>query len=187
MTSRIIAVEPFDFVIFGGAGDLAYRKLLPALYERHLDGQIPTVTRIIGVSRRHMSDAEYRDATRQALNEHAAGGTGDEAVLATFLNRLHFVPVDATAEAGWDDLCTILQEGHERIRAFYLAVGPELFGTICAKIGAKGLITPRTRVIIEKPIGHDLVGMQVSDSSAGVPGAADLASTTISAKRRCRT
>ncbi len=156
MTSRIIAVEPFDFVIFGGAGDLAYRKLLPALYERHLDGQIPTVTRIIGVSRRHMSDQEYREATRGALAEHAAGGTNDEAVLETFLNRLHFVPVDATAEAGWDDLCSLLQAGNERIRAFYLAVAPELFGTICAKIGDKGLITPRTRVIIEKPIGHDL-------------------------------
>jgi glucose-6-phosphate 1-dehydrogenase len=156
MTSRIIAVDPFDFVVFGGAGDLAYRKLLPSLYERHIDGQIPTVTRIIGVSRRQMSDADYREATRRALADHAPGGTGDEAVMETFLNRLHFVSVDATAEAGWDDLAKMLKEAPERIRAFYLAVAPELFGTICAKIGAKGLITPRTRVIIEKPIGHDL-------------------------------
>jgi glucose-6-phosphate 1-dehydrogenase len=156
MTSRIIAVEPFDFIVFGGAGDLAYRKLLPALYERHLDGQIPTVTRIIGVSRRQMSDADYREATRRALKEHASDGTRDEAVLETFLNRLHFVPVDATAEAGWDDLAAMLKEGQERTRAFYLAVAPELFGTICAKIGERGLITPRTRVVIEKPIGHDL-------------------------------
>ena len=74
----------------------------------------------------------------------------------TFLKRLHFVPVDATADAGWDDLSAILKDGEDRIRAFYLAVAPELFGTICAKIGSKGLITPRTRVIIEKPIGHDL-------------------------------
>ncbi len=156
MTSRIIAVEPFDFVVFGGAGDLAYRKLLPALYERHIDGQIPTVTRIIGVSRRHMSDEEYRAATRRALAEHVADREPDEAVLDTFLKRLHFVPVDAKSDEGWSDLAAILKEGEERIRAFYLAVAPELFGTICAKIGARGLITPRTRVIIEKPIGHDL-------------------------------
>ncbi len=156
MTSRIIAVDPFDFVIFGGAGDLAYRKLLPALYARHLDGQIPTVTRIIGVSRRHMSDDDYRNATRQALIEHGPGGTSDNSVLETFLNRLYFVPVDAMADAGWDDLAATLSEGQERIRAFYLAVAPELFGVICTKIGDKGLITPRTRVIIEKPIGHDL-------------------------------
>ena len=156
MTSRIIAVDPFDFVVFGGAGDLAYRKLLPALYERHLDGQIPTVTRIIGVSRRHMSDDEYRAATRKALVDHAPDGTPDEAVLETFLKRLHFVPVDAQSDAGWDDLARILKEGENRIRAFYLAVGPELFGTICGKLGDKGLVTPQTRVIIEKPIGHDL-------------------------------
>ena len=156
MTSRIIAVDPFDFVVFGGAGDLAYRKLLPALYERHLDGQIPTVTRIIGVSRRHMSDDEYRAATRKALVDHAPDGTSDEAVLETFLKRLHFVPVDAQSDAGWDDLAKILKEGENRIRAFYLAVGPELFGTICGKLGDKGLVTPQTRVIIEKPIGHDL-------------------------------
>ncbi len=156
MTSRIIAVEPFDFVIFGGAGDLAYRKLLPALYERHLDGQIPTVTRIIGVSRRQMSDDDYREATRRALNEHVPDGTGDDAVLQTFLNRLHFVPVDATARRAGTTSQPCCKDGQERIRAFYLAVAPELFGTICAKIGNKGLITPRTRVIIEKPIGHDL-------------------------------
>ena len=167
MTSRIIAVEPFDFVVFGGAGDLAYRKLLPALYERHLDGQIPTVTRIIGVSRRQMSDADYREATRRALKEHASDGTGDEAVLETFLNRLHFVPVDATADAGWDDLCNVLKDGQERIRAFYLAVAPELFGTICAKIGSKGLVTPRTRVIIEKPIGHDLESARAVNDFVG--------------------
>ena len=155
MSSRIITVEPFDFVIFGGAGDLAYRKLLPALYERHIDGQIPTVTRIIGVSRRHMSDEEYRDATKKALADHAPGQI-DEAVLTTFLNRLHFVPVDAMSDDGWSDLGAMLEEGKDRIRAFYLAVGPELFGTICAKLGDKGLVTPNTRVIIEKPIGHDL-------------------------------
>jgi glucose-6-phosphate 1-dehydrogenase len=156
MTSRIIAVEPFDLVVFGGAGDLAYRKLLPALYQRHRDGQIPTVARIIGVSRRPMSDEEYRVATRQALGEHVAEADRDPAVLETFLNRLHFVPVDAEAEGGWDDLGRLLKEGEDRIRAFYLAVVPELFGTISARLGASGLIRPETRVIIEKPIGNDL-------------------------------
>src|SRR5947209_10664319 len=66
MSSRIITVEPFDLVVFGGAGDLAYRKLLPALFERHRDGQIPPIARIIGVSRRPMQDREYRAATKAA-------------------------------------------------------------------------------------------------------------------------
>ncbi|MCR4281946.1 MAG: glucose-6-phosphate dehydrogenase, partial [Bauldia sp.] len=116
MTSRIIAVEPVDLIVFGGAGDLAYRKLLPALYHRHRDGQLPSVARIIGVSRRAMSDAEYRAATKAALADHVAEADRDPALVETFLHRLHFVPVDAQADAGWDELATLLKTGEDRIR-----------------------------------------------------------------------
>ncbi len=167
MTSRIIAVDPFDLVVFGGAGDLAYRKLLPALYHRHRDGQLPTEARIIGVSRRGMSDEEYRAATKRALDDHVAAADREPAVVDTFLRRLHFVPVDAQAEAGWADLAKLLKPGADRIRAFYLAVAPELFGTICGKLGAHGLATPKTRVIIEKPIGHDLQSARAVNDAVG--------------------
>ena len=167
MTSRIIAVEPFDLVVFGGAGDLAYRKLLPALYHRHRDGQLPTIARIIGVSRRAISDEDYRTATRKALTDHIAAGDLDEAVVRSFLKRLHFASVDADAETGWEELAARLKEGEERIRAFYLAVAPELFGTICEKLGAHGMVTPITRVIIEKPIGHDLASARAVNDAVG--------------------
>jgi glucose-6-phosphate 1-dehydrogenase len=167
MTSRIIAVEPFDLVVFGGAGDLAYRKLLPALYHRHRDGQLPSVARIVGVSRRTMSDADYRAATKHALQEHVAQADLDPAAVETFLNRLHFIPVDVQAKTGWDKLTSLLQPGADRIRAFYLAVAPELFGTICKKLGVHGLVTPKTRVIIEKPIGHDLKSAHAVNDAVG--------------------
>ena len=167
MTSRIIAVEPFDLVVFGGAGDLAYRKLLPALYHRHRDGQLPTAARIIGVSRRGMSDAEYRAATRKALDAHVAAVDRDVAAFDAFLRRLHFVSVDAQAEAGWDDLARLLKPEADRVRAFYLAVAPELFGVICGKLGAHGLVTQQTRVIIEKPIGHDLQSARAVNDAVG--------------------
>ena len=67
MAYRVIPVEPFDYVVFGGTGDLARRKLLPALYQRLKDSQIPDGSRIIGVSRRDMSDDAYRVMTRSAL------------------------------------------------------------------------------------------------------------------------
>src|SRR5262245_53810856 len=156
MSSRLIAVDPFDLVVFGGAGDLAYRKLLPALFARDRDGQIPPVARIIGVSRRPMSDEDYRTATRNALAEHVAEGERDPGAVDAFLKRLHFISVDAQATAGWADLAQALKEDEQRVRAFYLAVAPELFGQICGKIGESRLVTPKTRVIIEKPIGHDL-------------------------------
>src|SRR4029077_9353413 len=88
MSSRIIAVEPFDLVVFGGAGDLAYRKLLPALFERHRDGQIPAIARIIGVSRRPMHDKEYRAATKAALAEHIPEADREPGAVETFLKRL---------------------------------------------------------------------------------------------------
>ena len=64
MTSQIIPVEPFDFVVFGGTGDLAERKLLPALYHRQCDHQFSEPTRIIGASRSKMTDEEFRDLRR---------------------------------------------------------------------------------------------------------------------------
>ncbi len=167
MSSRIIAVDPFDLIVFGGAGDLAYRKLLPALYHRHRDGQIPKEARIIGVSRREFSDAEYREATRQALAEHIDAAELEEDTVDSFLARLHFVPVDAMSEQGWSDLADLLEDGRDRIRAFYLAVDPSLFGAISARIGEELLVTPKTRVIIEKPIGHDLQSAREVNDAVG--------------------
>jgi glucose-6-phosphate 1-dehydrogenase len=167
MTSRIIAVEPFDLVVFGGAGDLAYRKLLPALYHRCRDGQLPERARVIGVSRRAMSDDEYREATRKALAEHVAEHDRDGADIDHFINRLHFVPVDVSSDQGWDDLKAKLSDDPEVVRAFYLAVAPELFGTICAKLGQTGLVTPNARIIIEKPIGHDRQSAETVNDAVG--------------------
>ena len=70
MSSQIIPVEPFDYVVFGGTGDLAERKLLPALYHRQIDGQLSDPTRVIGASRSTLTDEEYRTFARDALKEH---------------------------------------------------------------------------------------------------------------------
>ena len=167
MTSRIITVDPFDLVVFGGSGDLTYRKLLPALYHRHRDGQLPAHARITGVSRRAMSTDEYRQATRKALVEHVSTDAHDNTEIETFLERLHFVKVDVNSDEGWDALKAALKDREDQIRAFYLAVTPELFGTICAKLGANGLVTPASRIIIEKPIGHDLASAREVNDAVG--------------------
>ena len=72
MSSQIIPVEPFDYVVFGGTGDLAERKLLPALYHRQLAGQLSDPTRIIGASRTAFTDEEYRKFAVDALKEQHA-------------------------------------------------------------------------------------------------------------------
>ena len=72
MSARIIQVEPFDLVVFGATGDLAQRKLLPALYHRDATGQIPDEARILGVSRRRLSDDDFRGLARKAVCGEAA-------------------------------------------------------------------------------------------------------------------
>ncbi len=152
MASKFVKVEPFDLVVFGGTGDLAYRKLFPALYHREKSGQFSDPTRIIGVSRREMSREEFQASVREALSKFG-DANGGEAV-ETFIGRIYYQAVDAAHDKGWKEFKELL-DGDERIRAFYLATGPDLFAPIAKRIGAEGLATPRSRIIVEKPIGHD--------------------------------
>jgi len=155
MTARIIPVPPFDLVIFGATGDLARRKLLPALFRRDLDGQLPERARILGVARSDLSMEDYRQRALAALDEHAPEIAGAADARERFLARLDYVRVDATGEAGWPELAERLQGFEDRVRAFYLAVGPEFFGAICQRLAHHGL-ADQARLVVEKPIGHDL-------------------------------
>src|SRR6185312_13801008 len=96
MTSQTIPVEPFDFIVFGGTGDLAERKLLPALYQRQLAGQFSEPTRIIGVSRAKMTDKAFQDFAHKAISEFVDAKDIDKEELAKFLARLSWVSADAT-------------------------------------------------------------------------------------------
>src|SRR5262245_56956041 len=116
MTRRIIVVPPFDYVVFGGTGDLARRKLLPSLYSRDLDGQLPEAARIIGVSRRALTSAQYRDEVRAGLHDKLAAEMFDPQAAERFLARLHYVPVDVLGEEGWPVLKATLDEYSDRIR-----------------------------------------------------------------------
>ncbi|EJZ22622.1 glucose-6-phosphate 1-dehydrogenase, partial [Rhizobium sp. Pop5] len=165
MSSQIIPVEPFDYVVFGGSGDLAERKLLPALYHRQIEGQFGEPTRVIGASRSPLTDEEYRKFARDALKEHLKKGEYDDKEVEKFCARLYYVSVDARADSGWDQLKKLLDEGKDRVRAFYLAVAPGIFGDISQKIHEHKLITKSTRIVVEKPIGRDLASaLQLNDT-----------------------
>ncbi|MGX5668892.1 glucose-6-phosphate dehydrogenase [Rhizobium daejeonense] len=167
MSSQIIPVEPFDYVVFGGTGDLAERKLLPALYHRQLAGQLSEPTRIIGASRTPMTDEEYRKFAQNALKEHLKPEEYDEASVANFCARIFYVPVDAKSNDGWDKLKALLDSGKELVRAFYLAVSPAIFGDIADKIRDFKLITKSTRIVVEKPIGRDLASAEALNDTIG--------------------
>jgi glucose-6-phosphate 1-dehydrogenase len=153
MTSQIIPVEEFDYVVFGGTGDLAERKLIPALYRRFADGQILQRSRIIGAARGEMETTAYREFARNALTTHVRELVPE--VLENFLTMIHYVPVDAKSDKGWPELKTLLGED-DRVRAYYLAVGPSIFGDIADRLHGNGLVRDHSRLVIEKPIGKDL-------------------------------
>ncbi len=167
MSSQIIPVEPFDYVVFGGTGDLAERKLLPALFHRQLAGQLTEPTRIIGASRTAMTHEEYRKFTLDALHEHLKAEELEESEVAKFLARVFYVSVDAKSDQGWEDLKKLLDQGKEIVRAFYLAVSPSIFGDIADKIRDHKLITKSTRIVVEKPIGRDLASAQILNDTIG--------------------
>ena len=156
MTSQIIPVDPFDFVIFGGTGDLSRRKLLPALYLRDRDGQIPAESRIIAVSRSSLDNDAFRGIAAEALRTHVAEDVLEPAHIKRFLDRITYFELDITTPQGWKNLAASLQETSGRVRAFYLATAPQLFGPISNNLGRLGLVCEGCRVVLEKPIGHDL-------------------------------
>ncbi|WP_185984846.1 glucose-6-phosphate dehydrogenase [Aureimonas mangrovi] len=168
MSSQIIPVELFDYVVFGGSGDLAERKLLPALYHRDLDGQLPDGARIIGASRSELSDEDYRAFALKALEAHVPDDEREDAATKRFLDRLFYRQVDAQSDDGWDDLKSLLDEKNgDRIRAFYLAVGPGLFGDLASRIREKGLAHDNSRIVVEKPVGRDLESARALNTVIG--------------------
>jgi len=154
MVSRIIPVKPFDLVIFGGTGDLTRRKILPALFRRFCAGQVPAGTRIIGAARAGYDTQAYRAFASEAIVEFSAASLCDKGQLDGFLACIDYVAIDATGDRGWAELARKVTK--DRVRAFYFSVGPGLFGALAERIQSSGMANAQTRIVVEKPFGHDL-------------------------------
>lgn len=153
--AELVPVSPFDIVIFGATGDLAQTKLLPALFHRWCDGQIPQDSRIVAVAREPMET----DAFRAQAAERIAPQGGDarrRKQWEAFAGHLDYVALDVSdGGPGWSALKEALDSGEDKIRLFYLALPPSLYGPVCGAIAKHGLRTPNSRIVLEKPIGHD--------------------------------
>ncbi len=159
-----------DFVVFGGTGDLSLRKLLPALYRREVEGQLPADTRIVGVSRSLLDDDAYRSEVRTALAAHVEAREIDQAAVERLIARVHHVSLEFDDGERWHLLHGLLKDrprAAEAVRVFYLAVPPSAFGPICAHLDDVGLVDERSRVVMEKPIGHDLASSREVNDAVG--------------------
>ena len=153
--AKFIPVEVFDLVIFGGAGDLAMRKLMPALYHRDADGQLPAGCRIISSGRRGLAQDEFLGMVEEALRSNLADEEFSGPLWQTFSERLQYIQTDATDHSSWQGLKAALDGFEDRIRVAYLATTPSLFGTIATGFRENGLIHDNVRIVLEKPVGRD--------------------------------
>jgi glucose-6-phosphate 1-dehydrogenase len=159
----------FDLVLFGGTGDLTWRKLMPALFQAFRHGKLPPDGRILAVAREERSDDGYRAFIKERFVEVDSAKRPSDEEFARFAALLHYRRMDLSQPADYAGLRRWLieptaEEGRAGGRAdtavLYLATGPHLFPVACAQLGAASLNDERIRVVLEKPLGHDLASAQ---------------------------
>ncbi|MBI5907228.1 MAG: glucose-6-phosphate dehydrogenase [Burkholderiales bacterium] len=146
----------FDLVLFGGTGDLTWRKLMPALFQAFRHGSLPKDGRIVGVGRDAMSDAQYRALIRSRFDKVELAKRPSAGEFERFAALLHYLSMDLSRPADYAPLAKTLQARQADTVVMYLATAPTLFTAICENMAAAGLNGPQTRVVLEKPLGHDL-------------------------------
>ena len=146
----------FDLVLFGGTGDLAWRKLMPALFQAFRHGTLPPGGRIIGIARDDLSDARYRALIRSRFDDVDLDKRPTPEEFDRFAELLHFLRLDLSQPQDYRRLVTLLAERDAQTVVMYLATAPSLFTTVVQQLAAAGLNRPNTRLVLEKPLGHDL-------------------------------
>jgi glucose-6-phosphate 1-dehydrogenase len=145
-----MAATSDTLVIFGATGDLARRMLLPSLYYLERDGLLDPKLRVIGSARSALDDEKFRAIAYETI----AGRKEevDQSAWRRLAERLAYCKVDAEKPSDYATLGRMTGEAN----VYYLSVSPQHYGAICTNIEAAGLATPQSRIVVEKPVGHDL-------------------------------
>jgi glucose-6-phosphate 1-dehydrogenase len=162
-----LPVHPTTLVIFGGTGDLAHRKLLPAIYNLAHEGALPERFNLIAIARSESTDEEYRNLARESIKEHSRREP-DTQVLDKLLEQVRYVSGSFDQDGVFDHLKEELGQFDEEAgiafsRIFYLSTAPSFFSLIVQKLGEHGLDRhddADVRVVIEKPFGTRLAEAQ---------------------------
>jgi glucose-6-phosphate 1-dehydrogenase len=150
----------FDLVFFGGTGDLTWRKLMPALFQAFRHGKLPPDGRILAVARDEQTDDQYRAWIKERFQDVEGAKRPSEEEFSRFAELLHYRRLDLSKPEHYVRLKEWLAERNADTVVLYLATSPYLFTQICSQLGAAGLNEPRIRVVLEKPLGHDLASAQ---------------------------
>lgn len=162
-TTGGMKVESSTFVLFGATGDLAKRKIYPALYNLFADGKLSGPLSVIGLGRRELSNETFQAQVLDSLRTFSRRKVEESAELQDFLLAFEYSVLDVGRPEDYKKLLAHVQRREELLnipenRMFYLSVGPEFFGPIAGNINTSGLGDTKgwKRLIIEKPFGRDL-------------------------------
>ena len=150
----------FDLVLFGGTGDLAWRKLMPALFQAFRHGKLPAGGRILAVARDERSDEQYRAFIRDKFAGVEEAKQPSDEEFARFAELLHYRRMDLALPEHYAGLKAWIDQAHADTVVLFLATSPYLFPVVCQQLGAAGLNGPHVRLVLEKPLGHDLRSAQ---------------------------
>lgn len=163
-----MSVPAFDMVLFGGTGDLARRKLIPALFDAHQGGELHPRGRIFAIGTQPLETTGYlalleRDV-RPTMRLYSGAPVSDDA-WASFVARIVYQQVDARKPEQFDALAAALGEDRAPVTVCYLATAPGIFVDICAQLARVGLNAPNVRLVLEKPLGIDLASNERINSA----------------------
>lgn len=156
----------FDMVLFGGTGDLAMRKLLPALYQQVKAGTVSPGSRILAAARKPLNREAFLELA-EATCKPFLGAAYDGDTWRAFAECVSYFPMDVQDPGCYGALGEALGQHPDRVRVFYYSTSPDFFAAISAHLGGAGLISARSRVVLEKPLGHDLESSREINDAVG--------------------
>lgn len=154
-------------LVFGGTGDLALHKLLPALYHLHRDGRLHPDLRILALARTALAREAYQALAERRCRAQVARTDFDALTWSSFAARLDYFAMDASQSADFGRLAKHLGHAEHRVRVHYLATAPDLFEDIAAHLAIAGLAGSHARIVLEKPIGHSLESAKAINAAIG--------------------
>jgi glucose-6-phosphate 1-dehydrogenase len=157
----------FDMLLFGATGDLALRKLVPALYRRHIAGQIVSGSRVLAVARTVHTREFYLAQIEETCRKYLRPEEFSAERWRSFAELVDYVTVDATQPQDYRKLVSLLTGREQVVRVIFLSTAPSLFTLTCDNLAAAGLVTPVSRVVLEKPLGQDRASADAINRSVG--------------------
>jgi len=149
-------LTPSDIIIFGGMGDLAIRKILPALFHRFIGGQFSGKGKVILIGRNSLKRNHYIEEIKNKCEEYVGKESFKPNIWNKFAGKILYIKMEAEIHAEYSEISNILAKTKVKGRVFYLATPSEIFGIICHNLKNNNLITQYSRVVLEKPLGKNL-------------------------------